>query len=225
MDNFKETAEIKMREAVEKQVQGEIDVDESEYKTRQEEFKELQNLDTKAEKRQMWMQSISGQDRNQPMTLPDPSTLGAKTSALGATAGRPLRGVLGGLNQETKAGIGLSGMRAPKSSAKPLIPTSPLVRPIKSPLASSQPTTSAILPKPIMKLGTPAIQPVIEEELQPESVTEELGVVADNQETTTLAPITRTMVPVEQVQSNVVKLTPVKHMLTPVKRQILESDE
>ena len=70
MDNFKETAEVKMREAVEKQVQGEIDVDEEEYKTRQDEFRELQTLDTKAEKRQMWMQSISGQDRNQPMILP-----------------------------------------------------------------------------------------------------------------------------------------------------------
>ena len=57
MDNFKENAEIKMREAVEKQVQGEIDTDEEEYRTRQEEFRELQNLDTK-EKRQMWMQSI-----------------------------------------------------------------------------------------------------------------------------------------------------------------------
>jgi hypothetical protein len=76
-----------------------------------------------------------------------------------------------------------------------------------------------------MKLGTPAIQPAIAEELQPQNVTEELEVVADNQETTTLAPITRTMVPLEQVESKVVKLTPVKHMLTPVKRQILDSDE
>ena len=129
------------------------------------------------------------------------------------------------MNQETKAGIGLAGMRAPKSSAKPLIPTSPLVRPIKSPLVNAQPTTSAILPKPIMKLGTPAIQPAIEDELQPESVAEELEVITDKQETTTLVPITRTMVPLEQVESNVAKLTPVKHMLTPVKKEVLESDE
>jgi hypothetical protein len=226
MDNFKETAEIKMREAVEKQVQGEIDVDEAEYKTRQDEFRELQSLDTKAEKRQMWMQSISGQDRTQPMTLPDPSTLGAKTSALGATGGRPLRGVLGGLNQETKAGIGLSGMRAPISSAKPLIPTSPLVRPIKAPLDSAKPTTSAILPRPIMKLGTPTIQPTVEEELQPEIITEESPDMDSSEpETTTLAPITKTMIPLEKVDSGFAKLTPVKHMLETVKNESTDSDE
>ena len=226
MDNFKETAEIKMREAVEKQVQGEIDVDEAEYKTRQDEFRELQSLDTKAEKRQMWMQSISGQDRNQPMTLPDPSTLGAKTSALGATGGRPLRGVLGGLNQETKAGIGLSGMRAPISSAKPLIPTSPLVRPIKAPVDSAKPTTSAILPRPIMKLGTPTIQPAVEEELQSEIITEESPEMDSSEpETTTLAPITKTMIPLEKVDSGFAKLTPVKHMLETVENESTDSDE
>jgi hypothetical protein len=137
------------------------------------------------------------------------------------------------LNQETKASIGLSGMRAPTSSAKPLIPTSPLVRPIKSPLVSAQPTTSAILPKPIMKLGTPVIQPAVEEELQPEVITEESQVMGssepetmtDEQESTTLAPITKTMIPLEQVDSSFAKLTPVKHMLQPVEKQSTDSDE
>ena len=59
MDNFKENAEIKMRDAVEKQVQGEIDSTENEYTTREKEFRDLQNTDSRAEKRQMWMQSIS----------------------------------------------------------------------------------------------------------------------------------------------------------------------
>jgi len=209
MDNFKETAEIKMREAVEKQVQGEIDADESEYRTRKEEFIDLQNLDTKAEKRQMWMQSISGQDRKQPITLPDPSTLGAKTSALGATGGRPLRGVLGGAGAEDKPSIGLSGMRAPQSSAKPLIPTSSLIRPVKSPIAEGQPSLGVQLPQPIKKIGITKLEPVTEE-IEAEIQTEE---VEQSPETTTLRPIGKTMIPRQAPKTTVVKLTPVKHML------------
>ena len=236
MDNFKENAEIKMREAVEKQVQGEIDNDEEEYRTRQEEFRELQNLDTKAEKRQMWMQSISGQDRQQPMTLPDPSTLGARTTSLGATGGRPMRGILGGgANQEpATANIGLSGMRAPTSSAKPLIPTSPLIRPVKSPIGEAKPATATILPRPIKKLGTPDVTP--NEEVAPEPMSNEINEVLEEQEPIqedstesvmeitkdqefgTLRPITKTMIPQQQPKTNVAKLTPVKHMLEPEKK-------
>ena len=236
MDNFKENAEIKMREAVEKQVQGEIDTDEEEYRTRQEEFRELQNLDTKAEKRQMWMQSISGQDRKQPMTLPDPSTLGARTTSLGATGGRPMRGILGGgVNQEPPAAnIGLSGMRAPTSSAKPLIPTSPLIRPVKSPIGEAKPATAAILPRPIKRLGTPEVTPteevvaepmsneideVIEEQETPQEAASETVVeVSEEREYSTLRPITKTLTPQQQPKANVAKLTPIKHMLEPVKK-------
>ena len=134
--------------------------------------------------------------------------------------------MLGGLNQETKAGIGLSGMRAPISSAKPLIPTSPLVRPIKAPVDSAKPTTSAILPRPIMKLGTPTIQPAVEEELQSEIITEESPEMDSSEpETTTLAPITKTMIPLEKVDSGFAKITPGKHMLETVENQNTDSDE
>ena len=237
MDNFKETAEIKMREAVEKQIQGEIDSEETEFKARQEEFRELQNLDTKAEKRQMWMQSISGQDRKQPITLPDPSTLGAKTTSLGTTGGRPMRGILGSsTNQDPpQANIGLAGMRAPTSSAKPLTPGSPLIRPVKSPISSDvKPATATILPRPIKKLGTPEVSPSTEE-LTPEPMSEEIAeeiteevlvpqeqdeaeIVQETQEVATLRPITRTMIPQQQSSTNVAKLTPVKHMLEPAKK-------
>ena len=50
-------------------------------------------------------------------------------------------------------------------------------------------------------------------------------VMIDEQETTTLAPITKTMIPLEQVDSSFAKLTPVKHMLQPVEKQSIDSDE
>ena len=209
-----------MREAVEKQVQGEIESDEEEYRTRKEEFQELQNLDTKAEKRQMWMQSISGQDRKQPITLPDPTVLGAKVSTLGASAGRPMRGILGGgrAQEPPRPNIGLAGMRAPTSSAKPLIPTSPLIRPVKSPIGEAKPATAAILPRPIKKLGTPEVQPATEV-VAPETSVEETTDIDDQRtDTTTLRPIAKTMIPQQQPRTTVAKLTPVKHMLEPVKK-------
>jgi len=237
MDNFKETAEIKMREAVEKQVQGEIDLDEAEYKTRQEEFRELQNLDTKAEKRQMWMQSISGQDRKQPVTLPDPSTLGARPSLLGATGGRPMRGILGSTaaQEAPQPRIGLAGMRAPTSSAKPLTPTTPLIRPVKSPIGEVKPATASILPRPIKKLGTPEVLPATEEVIPETSIEEVIEPVAEEvaeqeelveeltdgevvEQTATLRPITKTMIPQQQPKTKLAKLTPVKHMLEPAKK-------
>ena len=226
MDNFKETAEIKMREAVEKQIQGEIDVEESEFKARQEEFRELQNLDSKAEKRQMWMQSISGQDRKPAITLPDPSTLGARTGTLGATGGRPLRGIVGQTDAEPKPRIGLAGMRAPTSSAKPLIPSSPLVRPVKAPIASAVKPPVVELPKPIKKIGITKLQPitdsvseVMNEESTPsevEETTEQLD--AEPQPTATLTPITTTLTPQQQSTNDYARLTPIKHMLMPEKK-------
>ena len=237
MDNFKESAEIKMREAVEKQVQGEIDSDEAEYKTRQEEFRELQNLDAKAEKRQMWMQSISGQDRKPAVSLPDPSTLGARTSTLGATGGRPMRGILGAstAQEPPQPSIGLAGMRAPTSSAKPLIPTTPLIRPVKAPIGEVKPATASILPRPIKKLGTPEVVPSTEEMIPEEELAEAVQSVeavssideaidaepTDEQsvgEMGTLRPITKTMIPQQQPSTTVANLTPVKHMLEPAKK-------
>jgi len=170
------------------------------------------------------------------MTLPDPSTLGARTTSLGATGGRPMRGILGGgVNQEPPAAnIGLSGMRAPTSSAKPLIPTSPLIRPVKSPIGEAKPATAAILPRPIKRLGTPEVTPteevvaepmsneiaeVMEEQEAPQEVASETVVeVAEEREYSTLRPITKTLTPQQQPKANVAKLTPVRHMLEPVKK-------
>ena len=168
-------------------------------------------------------------------SLNDPSTLGAKVSSLGATVGRPMRVILGGsTNQEPpQANIGLAGMRAPTSSAKPLTPNSPLIRPVKSPIGSDiQPATAAILPRPIKKLGTPEVSPSTEE-LTPEPMSEEITeeiteevvtsqeqeqIVQETQDVATLRPITRTMIPQQQSSTNVAKLTPVRHMLEPTKK-------
>jgi hypothetical protein len=77
-----------------------------------------------------------------------------------------------------------------------------------------------------MKLGTPTIQPTVEEELQPEIITEESPDMDSSEpETTTLAPITKTMIPLEKVDSGFAKLTPVKHMLETVKNESTDSDE
>jgi len=215
MDNFKENAEIKMRDAVEKQVQGEIDSTESEYNTREKEFRDLQNTDSRAEKRQMWMQSISGQDRPQPTAMPDPSLLGARPSILGSSGGRPMRGILS--NEQTQQPrMGLAGMRAPETSSKPLAPSASLVRPVKSPLISPKPIQTPELPKPVQKMGTAELKPVVStlEPLQPETEVE----VEQNVTTTTLTPITTTLTPQVKPTGNVARLTPIKHMLEPVKK-------
>ena len=132
MDSFKEMAEEKMRDAVNQQIQSEIDMDETELQTREKEFNALQSTDTRAEKRQKWMQSISGQA---PAAFGagamDPSALGARPDGLGAAAGRPMRGIMGQQNQP-ESRLGLGGMRAPSTSAKPLVSAQPIVQPIRN---------------------------------------------------------------------------------------------
>ena len=205
-----------MRDAVEKQVQGEIDNTETEFSTREEEFRDLQNTDSRAEKRQMWMQSISGQDRpQQNVTMPDPSLLGAKPSLLGSSGGRPMRGILSN-EQPQQPRMGLAGMRAPETSSKPLTPSASLVRPVKSPLVSQTPSPSADLPKPVQKMGTAELTPVVST-LQPQE-SEIIPEVQQNVTSTTLTPITTTLTPQVQPTSNVARLTPIKHMLEPVKK-------
>ena len=147
-----------------------------------------------------------------------------------------MRGILrGGVAQDTPtANIGLSGMRAPTSSAKPLIPTSPLIRPVKSPIGEVKPATATILPRPIKKLGTPEVTPT--EEVAPKPMSDEISEVIEDQDpieeessesimeivedhkSGTLRPITKTMIPQQQPTNKVAKLTPVKHMLEPVKK-------
>lgn len=190
MDSFKEMAEEKMRDAVSKQIQEDIDVDETELKAREQEYSSLQATDTRAEKRQKWMQSISG-------TAPaaygagaaDPSSLGARPDGLGAAAGRPLRGLMG---QQTQAEprMGLGGMRAPATSAKPLTsPTAP-VRTVRQPVA--QPTSAPAARAVRQPISTPAtIVPQEESVLEttPEVVVEE-QLLEDTEPETVLIEVT-----------------------------------
>ena len=122
MDDFKAMAEVKMRESIEGKVQSQIDADEARLADQQEEFDRLRSQDNRAEKRQSWLQAISGQgtQAQQPQMGVDPSALGARPSALGANAGRPIRGAMAQAAAQHSPSMGLSGMRAPQSAAKAL---------------------------------------------------------------------------------------------------------
>ena len=118
-------------------------------------------------------------------------------------------------------------MRAPTSSAKPLIPTSPLIRPVKSPIGEVKPATASIL-RPIKKLGTPEIQPVTEE-IVPETeiddtITEEISdteelvqepTTDDTSEIGHSKAYNQNYDSQQQPRTTIAKLTPVKHMLEP----------
>jgi len=170
MDSFREMAETKMRDAITSQIQGEIDVSESELRSREEEFAELQSTDTRAEKRQKWMQSISGQA---PAAMPlgqDPSALGTRAPGLG--------GMTGSLGATPQQGMGLGGMRAPIGGAKPL-GQAPTLRPVKAPIGTS---AEVALPKPLERKArmplqpqTPVVQPT--QELPAEEIIVPVGVV------------------------------------------------
>ena len=166
MDSFKDMAEEKMREAVTKQIQDDIDVDEAELKAREREYTSLQATDTRAEKRQKWMQSISGQA---PASLgsaaTDPSALGARPDGLGAAAGRPLRGLMG-QQTATEPRLGLGGMRSPTTSAKPLTAPTPPVRTVRQPIgqAAGMPPARAVrqpigAPPPLVPQEEQAVRP------------------------------------------------------------------
>jgi len=190
MDSFKEMAEEKMREAVTQQIQDDIDVDEAELKARELEYSALQATDTRAEKRQKWMQSISGQA---PASLgaaaTDPSALGARPDGLGAAAGRPLRGLMG-QQTTTEPRLGLGGMRSPMTSAKPLTAPSPPVRTVRQPIgqAAGLPAARTVrqpigAPAPLVPQEEQAVQPdaeaTLEDPVLPEPVQDHEEVALD----------------------------------------------
>ena len=194
MDSFKDMAEEKMREAVTKQIQDDIDVDEAELKAREREYTALQATDTRAEKRQKWMQSISGQA---PASLgsaaTDPSALGARPDGLGAAAGRPLRGLMG-QQTTTEPRLGLGGMRSPTTSAKPLTAPTPPVRTVRQPIgqAAGLPPARAVrqpigAPPPLVTQEEQAVHPdaeaeaeaVLEDTVLPEQLEEREDVPAE----------------------------------------------
>ena len=167
MDDFRSMAEVKMRDSIEGKVQTEIDADENRLAEQQSEFDTLKSQDSRAEKRHSWLQAISGQgtQAQQPQMGMDPSALGAKPSSLDATAGRPMRGAMAQAAAQHTPSMGLSGMRAPRSTAKSLSGTQPMAKPIKAPIGGiNLPTQAATLPMPIQ----PKVirQPVVQ---QPET--------------------------------------------------------
>jgi hypothetical protein len=204
MDAFKEMAEEKMRDAVTNQIQGEIDRDQSTLQSREQEFKELQSQDDKVDKRQTWMQAISGQGtQGMQATGTDPSLLGAR-SGTSAAGGRMLGGMLGAAAQQHQPSIGLAGMRSPITSAKPLSATIPLAKPVKSPLL--QPTiasTTAGLPAPIQQKVVRSPLMPIQPQVQPVST----PVDPIEQTPTLVQPVS---VPVDSIE------TPVDSIETPV---------
>ena len=237
MDAFKEMAEDQMRTAISTQIEGEIGTAETDIKTREAEFRDLQSTDTRAEKRQMWMQSISGQSAPAAGGDMNPSSLGARPDALGSTGGRQMRGNLGNQQQAPQARMGLSGMRSPMTSSKPLAPSNiPLTKPVKAPLgADSAPS----LPQPVQKLVRSPLQPIAspEPETQMEQVAEpilepiaesvpemEVEPVADEPQeedmSATLRPITTVLQALETpVAVKTTTLTPQLAQLIPQKKR------
>ena len=162
MDDFKIMAEQKMRETIEGKVQSEIDADEARLAQQQDEFDNLKSQDNRAEKRQSWLQAISGQaTQSSEQMETDPSAMGARPGLLGSSAGRPMRGALAQAAAQHTPSMGLAGMRAPQSAAKSLSGSTPLVKPVKAPVGGPVIPESA-LPKPIApKMVRQPIQPVV----------------------------------------------------------------
>ena len=165
MDDFKAMAEVKMRESIEGKVQSEIEADESRLAEQQSEFEELKSQDNRVEKRQSWLQAISGQgtQAEAPSMGMDPSALGAKPNLLGSSAGRPMRGAMAQAAAQHTPSMGLAGMRAPRSTARSLSGAQPMARPVKAPIGGMNlPAQGAILPQPIQPkvVRQPVKQPI-----------------------------------------------------------------
>ncbi|MCS5526059.1 MAG: ProQ/FINO family protein, partial [Candidatus Poseidoniaceae archaeon] len=184
MDDFRTMAESKMRESIEGKVQGQIDAESARLAEQESEYAELQTQGGRVEKRQDWLKAISGQGTQsaRPQMGMDPTALGARPDALGATGGRQLRGALAQAAAQHKPSIGLGGMRAPTSTAKTLSGTVPIPKPIKAPLGGGlnkpasagvvlpQPThhkvvRQPVLPKPIQV--EPVVEPISEQITEP----------------------------------------------------------
>ena len=172
MDDFRTMAEVKMRESIESKVQDQIDTDEARLAEQQQEFEELRSQDSRAEKRQSWLQAISGKgtQAQQPQMGIDPSALGARPSTLASSAGRQPRGAMAQAAAQHTPSMGLAGMRAPRSTAKALSGAQPIARPVKAPIGGVMPLGGkpANLPQPIQ----PKIvrQPVVKSPAQTPSV-------------------------------------------------------
>jgi len=252
MDDFRTMAETKMRESIEGKVQGEIDADQARLREQEDEFRELQSQDSKVEKRQTWLQAISGQGvaEQRPQMGIDPTSLGARPDSLGAAAGRQARGALAQAAAQHQPSVGLSGMRAPKSTAKSLSGNMPMPTPIKAPISGGivQPRQAGVaLPQPIhQKVIRQPIAPTPvapEPEEIPKPVSTPVTVVEEVQPTTEIEEVIEEL-PVETLDESLedeileeavteaVKLTPITVLetvdksttatMTPVSTSVLQ---
>jgi hypothetical protein len=214
MDDFRSMAEVKMRDSIEGKVQTEIDADANRLAEQQSEFDTLKSQDNRAEKRESWLQAISGQgtQAQQPQMGMDPSALGAKPSTLDATAGRQMRGAMAQAAAQHTPSVGLSGMRAPRSTAKSLSGTQPMAKPIKAPIGGMNlPTQAAILPMPIQ----PKVirQPIVQQPETAPPVVESPEILAPS-----IEPIAETIVQVPdlEIQGISVEEIPEVDVISPI---------
>jgi hypothetical protein len=182
-----------MRDAVTNQIQGEIDSEQSVLQSREQEFQELQTQGNKVDKRQTWMQAISGQGtQGMQATGADPFALGARQGA--QSGGRALGGTLGAAAQQHQPRMGLAGMRSPTTSAKPLSPALSMARPVKSPLINQQTSaaTAAVLPEPIHQKVVRSPMMPVQSQVQPVTQIEQTPTIAQ--------PVSTPVDPIQQVE-------------------------
>ena len=159
MDDFKTIAEERMRESITAQIEGEVADEAAVLAEREAEFARLQDTDTRLDKRQQWLSSISGQGVASGLgSSADASTLGARPDALGAAAGRQPRTALAQAAEAQPARMGLAGMRAPTSTVRTLAPSAPVP-----------------IVKPVKQVRTPVVAPVQAPVTVPEPVAETPG--------------------------------------------------
>jgi hypothetical protein len=203
-----------MRDSIEGKVQTEIDADANRLAEQQSEFDTLKSQDNRAEKRESWLQAISGQgtQAQQPQMGMDPSALGAKPSTLDATAGRQMRGAMAQAAAQHTPSVGLSGMRAPRSTAKSLSGAQPMAKPIKAPIGGMNlPSQAAILPMPIQ----PKVirQPIVQQPETAPPVVESPEILAPS-----IEPIAETIVQVPdlEIQGISVEEIPEVDVISPI---------
>ena len=170
MDQFKEMAEVKMREAIEGQIQGEIDTDQAKLVEAEQELARLGSEDVRVAKRQSWLQAISGDARRPPAAW-HPVRIRPRSEPvpthLPRRGGRAMRGLLGERGPDEAPRLGLAGMAPPQVARRSLseIEADLLPRPVKAPI-----TPSDVLPAPVApRIKTP-LPPVADGETEPAQV-------------------------------------------------------
>jgi hypothetical protein len=174
MDNFREMAESKMKEAVENQIQGEIDESENLLNEKEAEYRDLKDDGSRMEKRSGWLEAIAGNNPAGPGLMggtSDPSALGARPSAFGAAGGRRDRQQLSSLagsmpgapTRQVRQPLGTPPSNLGGGGA--LGPNQSMLRPVHQPIAGPNPAGN--LPQPVSPKVRQPITPIqpIEQDL------------------------------------------------------------